>query len=98
MVGPLATSSRSRQEPGAPRVKGEFEPREFWRRDNRTDGARSLLIPYFGPDYNIGMQTKRERVAQILDRVRIFDLILRARSLTRAPVLSVLCYHSIGDP
>ena len=39
-----------------------------------------------------------DHVAQLLDRVHVFDLILRARSMARAPVLSVLCYHSVGDP
>jgi peptidoglycan/xylan/chitin deacetylase (PgdA/CDA1 family) len=44
------------------------------------------------------MWLNRKRVAQILDRSHAFDVILRARARVRAPVLSVLCYHSVGDP
>ncbi|HWM85307.1 MAG TPA: polysaccharide deacetylase family protein [Kofleriaceae bacterium] len=41
---------------------------------------------------------KRERVARLLDRARIFDAILDLRARVRAPVLSALCYHSVGEP
>jgi peptidoglycan/xylan/chitin deacetylase (PgdA/CDA1 family) len=34
----------------------------------------------------------------MLDRIKVFDMILQARSHTSAPVLSVLCYHSVGEP
>jgi peptidoglycan/xylan/chitin deacetylase (PgdA/CDA1 family) len=44
------------------------------------------------------MWLSRERVARILDRSHAFDLILQARARARVPVLSVLCYHSVGDP
>lgn len=44
------------------------------------------------------MRIGRVRVTQWLDRSGAFDIILRARARTRAPVLSVLCYHSVGDP
>lgn len=35
---------------------------------------------------------------RLLDRSRAFDAILQARARLRMPVLSVLCYHSVGDP
>lgn len=35
---------------------------------------------------------------RLLDRSRAFDAILQARARMRMPVLSVLCYHSVGDP
>ncbi|MCG8421101.1 MAG: polysaccharide deacetylase family protein [Proteobacteria bacterium] len=46
------------------------------------------------------MQNKRELLARVLDRARAFDLILYARRRVRVPVLSALCYHSVGtvDP
>lgn len=44
------------------------------------------------------MKLSRARVMGWLDRFGTFDLVLRARARTQAPVLSVLCYHSIGDP
>lgn len=44
------------------------------------------------------MRLSRERIARLLDRSRAFDLILRARARVRAPVFSVLCYHSVGTP
>ncbi|WP_428265061.1 polysaccharide deacetylase family protein [Haliangium sp.] len=40
----------------------------------------------------------RERVAELLDRSRAFDVILRGRARVRAPILTVLCYHSVGEP
>lgn len=58
-----------------------------------------MLLPIFGNDGNLKMMVaKRECVAQLLDRTRVFDWILSARSRMRAPVLSVLCYHSVGVP
>lgn len=44
------------------------------------------------------MEIKRESMAQLLDRANAFTWILRARQQVRAPVLSVFCYHSVGDP
>lgn len=64
----------------------------------RHHGNIPRLIPCFEADYTVHVQTKRERLAQLMDRARVFDMILRARAVARAPVLSVLCYHSIGEP
>lgn len=44
------------------------------------------------------MKGKRERLARLLDRARVFDAILGLRARVRLPVLTVLCYHSIGKP
>lgn len=44
------------------------------------------------------MPTKRERVAQLLDGVGMFEVILKVRSRTRGSILTVLCYHSVGQP
>jgi peptidoglycan/xylan/chitin deacetylase (PgdA/CDA1 family) len=44
------------------------------------------------------MWLSRERVARFLDRSHAFELILQARARARVPVLSVLCYHSVGNP
>lgn len=48
--------------------------------------------------YTSPMRLSRERAARLLDRSRAFDTILQARARLRVPVLSVLCYHSVGDP
>lgn len=44
------------------------------------------------------MKITRAQVMAWLDRLGAFDLILRARARTQAPVLSILCYHNIGTP
>ncbi|GAB4527963.1 MAG: polysaccharide deacetylase family protein [Haliangiales bacterium] len=44
------------------------------------------------------MKLSKERVASLLDQVHALDAVLRARSRASVPVLSVLCYHSVGRP
>ena len=40
----------------------------------------------------------RKGVSRVLDQLGVFDLVMEARRRVNAPVLTVLCYHSIGDP
>ena len=44
------------------------------------------------------MAGKREAIARLLDRTGAVDVILRARAMVRAPVLTVLTYHHVTDP
>ncbi len=41
---------------------------------------------------------RREQLARMLERARMFSAILRVRARLRMPVLSAICYHSIGEP
>ncbi len=43
------------------------------------------------------MSSKRQRLAEALDRVGALDTLLRLRRMTRTPWLTVVSYHRIGD-
>ena len=44
------------------------------------------------------MGSPRQRIASVLDRAKVLSGLLHARQRTRLPVLSVIAYHSIGNP